>query len=379
MKIFYWSPFFTNIATIMAVINSANSLKLYSKKNQFDVSMIDAIGEWEDYVDKIDKRIDILRLNNFNLKKYLPKNNYIKSRISYLIIFLYNFFKLINLINNKKPDYLIIHLITSLPIFLSLFFNKKTKIILRISGYPKMNVLRKFFWKIFSKKIFAITCPTHKTKEFIISQNIFEKKKLFTLRDPIVNMKEFAYKKKEILNFKDLKKDNYILSIGRLTKQKNFSLLINSFNEIIKTNQNLKLVILGEGEDEIKLKKLVKKLNITNHVYFAGFQKNVYKFLINAKCFVLSSLWEDPGFVLIEAIISNTQVIASDCPNGPREILSQEKFLFQNNNQNDLNKKILSNFTLNESQKKNNMVYLKKRIKEYTRFNHYKNLIQIFE
>ena len=379
MKIYYWSPFFTNIATIMAVINSANSLKSYSKENQFDVSMIDAIGEWEDYDGEIDKRIDILRLNNFNLKKYLPKNNYIKSRISYLIIFFYNFFKLISLINNKKPDYLIVHLITSLPIFLSIFFNKKTKIILRISGYPKMNIFRKFFWKIFSKKIFAITCPTHKTKEFIISQNIFEKNKLFTLRDPIINMKEFVYKKKEILNFKDLKKDNYILSIGRLTKQKNFSLLIRSFSEIIKTNQNLKLVILGEGEDETKLRKLVKNLNITDNVYFAGFQKNVYKFLINAKCFVLSSLWEDPGFVLIEAIISNTQVISSDCPNGPREILSKEKFLFQNNNQNDLNKKILSNFTLNESQKKNNMVFLKKRIKEYTRFNHYKKLIQIFE
>jgi len=379
MKIYYWSPFFTNIATIMAVINSANSLKSYSKENQFDVSMIDAIGEWEDYVGKIDKRIDILRLNNFNLKKYLPKNNYIKSRTSYLIIFFYNFLKLISLINNKKPDFLIVHLITSLPIFLSIFFNKKTKIILRISGYPKMNIFRKFFWKIFSKKIYAITCPTNKTKEFIVDQNIFEKNKIFTLRDPIINMNEFAYKKKEILNFKDLKKDNYILSIGRLTKQKNFSLLIRSFSEIIKTNQNLKLVILGEGEDETKLRKLVKNLNITDNVYFAGFQKNVYKFLINAKCFVLSSLWEDPGFVLIEAIISNTQVIASDCPNGPKEILSKEKFLFQNNNSNDLNKKLLSNFNLNEIQKKNNMVFLKKRIKEYTRFNHYKKLIQIFE
>ena len=114
-----------------------------------------------------------------------------------------------------------------------------SKIILRISGYPKMNIFRKLFWKIFSKKIYAITCPTNKTKEFIVDQNIFEKNKIFTLRDPIINMNEFAYKKKEILNFKDLKKDNYILSIGRLTKQKNFSLLIRSFSEIIKTNQNI--------------------------------------------------------------------------------------------------------------------------------------------
>ena len=57
MKIFYWSPFFTNIATISAVIKSANSLKLYSNK-KIDVSLIDAIGEWDKYSNKIDKNID---------------------------------------------------------------------------------------------------------------------------------------------------------------------------------------------------------------------------------------------------------------------------------------------------------------------------------
>ena len=52
-----------------------------------------------------------------------------------------------NLITNEKPDFLIVHLITIVPLFLFLFFNFKTKLVLRISGLPKLTMLRKIFWK----------------------------------------------------------------------------------------------------------------------------------------------------------------------------------------------------------------------------------------
>ena len=52
-----------------------------------------------------------------------------------------------NLIKKEKPDYLIIHLISFLPLSLLIFSKFETKFILRISGYPKLNVIRKFFWK----------------------------------------------------------------------------------------------------------------------------------------------------------------------------------------------------------------------------------------
>jgi len=378
MKIFYWSPFFTNIATISAVIKSANSLKLYSNK-KIDVSLIDAIGEWDKYSSKIDKNIEIIKLNNFNLIKFLPKNNYIKSRISYIIIFLINFFKLLKIINNKKPDYFIIHLITSLPISLSYFFNNKTKLVLRISGYPKINFFRKYFWKFFSKKIYAITCPTENTKKLLIENNIFDKEKVFVLKDPVIDMKEFVNKKNEILDYKNLSNKEFILGIGRLTKQKNFELLINSFKSVVKNYKNLKLVLIGTGENEEKLKLLVSELNIKDDVYFTGYQENVYKFLKKAKIFVLSSLWEDPGFVLIEAIISNTTVLASNCPNGPKEVLGDDKFLFKNNNLDSLNKSILELLQQDKETKKKNSLFLKKRVKDFTKLNHYKKLVEIIK
>ena len=56
-------------------------------------------------------------------------------------------------------------------------------------------------------------------------------------------------------------------------------------------------------------------------------EDNVFKYLINSKYFILSSLWEDPGFVLIEAGISNTIILSSDCPNGPKEIVKNENFI----------------------------------------------------
>ncbi len=61
-----------------------------------------------------------------------------------------------------------------LPIILSPYISKKTKIILRISGLPDMHLIRKILWKFFSKNIFLITTPTNLTKELLINHNVFD-------------------------------------------------------------------------------------------------------------------------------------------------------------------------------------------------------------
>ena len=180
MKIFYWSPFFSNVATIKAVTRSAESLIKFPRKEKYKVSLIDAIGEWEQNKNIINNKISVIKLSNINLINYLPKGGFLKSRISYLIIFFWNFFRLKNLINKEVPDFLIIHLMTSLPIFLSTFFNSKTKVVLRISGLPKINIIRYLFWKIYSKKIYKVTCPTKKTYDFLVKKKyLINKKFLF--------------------------------------------------------------------------------------------------------------------------------------------------------------------------------------------------------
>ena len=194
-KIYYWSPHLTEIATIKAVINSAYSIKRFFK--EYDPTILDAAGEFEKKKKEIDdKKIGLINLYKFRYISFLPTYGKIYSRFSYLVIFLLSFFSLKNLLKKDKPDFLIIHLITSLPLLLFSLFNFKTKCILRISGYPEMNKFRIFFWKILLKKVFAITCPTKTTYEYIKSLKICEENKLRILFDPIIIVNEIKKKKK---------------------------------------------------------------------------------------------------------------------------------------------------------------------------------------
>ena len=379
MKIYYWSPFFTNIATIKAVIRSAEALVKFSKEDKYNVSLIDAIGEWDEYKNTINKKISIIKLSKIKIINHLPKNSFIKSRLSYMIIFFWSFFKLKKLVNNNKPDFLLIHLMTSLPIFLSLFLNRNTKIILRISGLPKVNFIRYFFWKIFSKRIFKVTCPTKSTYDYILKKKIFKKEKMEILSDPIIDLKEYRFKKNEKIDFKELENKKYIVGIGRLTKQKNFELMINFFKKISNTHPHLNLVIIGEGENKTKLEKLSISLGVENRIYFLGYQKNVFKYLARAECFILTSLWEDPGFVLAEAALTGIPIISSECPNGPKEIIQNNGFLFRNNDLDDLLIRFREFLNADKKDIFKNKVILKKRIRKFTLLEHYKKLNQIID
>ena len=221
MKVYYWSPFISKVATVSSVLRSSESLIKYSKQN-ISVFLVDAIGEWDQYRHKINSKIQIIKLNKKNYYNYLPRGGFIKSRLSYLFIFFLNFNKLKNLIISKEPNFLIVHLMTVLPIFLTLFLKNNTKIILRISGLPKLNIFRYIFWKLFGEKIYKITCPTLGTYQYLIKKKIFDKDKLCILHDPAILLEDYAKKKfKKIPNF-DFKDNKIIVGIGRLTKQKRF-------------------------------------------------------------------------------------------------------------------------------------------------------------
>ena len=172
-----------------------------------------------------------------------------------------------------------------------------------------------------------------------------------------------------------------IVGIGRLTRQKNFLLLIRAFKKILIKYPNYHLILLGEGEQEKLLKEEIIKLELQNKISLLGYQKNVYKYLLNSDCFILTSLWEDPGFVLIEAALANTLIISSNCPNGPNEILSngQNGFLFQNNNLSDLLNKFEEFKNLTEDELNKKKLFAKKQIKKFTQFAHFKSLENIID
>ena len=374
-KVVYWSPCLNPVGTLKATINSAISLSRYDNKNQNSITIINSCGEWDNSAKKLLEN----KVNLFNLSlsyfKYLPKFGYIKSRFSYLVIFFVSLFPLVKFLKKEKPDFLIIHLITSLPLLIFNIFSFKTKLILRISGYPKLNFLRKFFWKICAKNIYYVTTPTYATLNLIKKNNIFSEKKLRYLPDPILEPKEIQAKKNILVTLsKKFAPKKSLVSIGRLTKQKNYQFLIEAFSEIQKKDNDINLFILGDGDEKNKLLKRIKELDLVDKIFLIGHQENVYNYLKDAKIFILTSLWEDPGFVLLEAGFMNKVVLSSDCPSGPSEILDNGNngYIYKSNSLTDFIEKYEKIRSEDDKIIIEKKINLKKKCKEFTCFNHYR-------
>jgi glycosyltransferase involved in cell wall biosynthesis len=111
-----------------------------------------------------------------------------------------------------------------------------------------------------------------------------------------------------------------IITAGRLSQVKAQWHLIRAFAEVRK-NRPCQLAILGSGDLEDYLKRLVTELHIEKDVFFLGWHSNPFKFLTRANVFVLPSLTESFGLVLVEAMACGLPVIATDCPGGSREII----------------------------------------------------------
>lgn len=118
-----------------------------------------------------------------------------------------------------------------------------------------------------------------------------------------------------------------VLGIGRLTPQKNFSLLLNALAHLRKTSRrDVRLMILGEGELRPQLEQEVRALGLQESVALPGFVNNPYAYVRASALFALSSSWEGLPTVLIEAMACGARVVSTACPSGPDEILEGGKW-----------------------------------------------------
>ena len=123
----------------------------------------------------------------------------------------------------------------------------------------------------------------------------------------------------------------------------------------------------------------INKNNLMNIVFLLGRKNNVYNYMKSSDVFVLSSLWEEVGFVIVEAAFNNLYVISSDCPNGPREFLNNGKngLLFSSNIDNALNLSLIKYSKLDKKKNFEYSVSLKKNSINYSKFRHYIKLNHI--
>ena len=376
-SIFVWSPFTGKVGTVQNIINSLNSINKYSK---FNTTLINAFGEWDNYIN--DHKLKEVVIHNFKFLRFIKLWNiagFLKSRFSYILIFFFSFIPLLRLIRKQRPDFLIAHLISSLPLTIFCLFTFRTKLILHIAGHPKLNLFRKILWKISSKNIFKVVCPSEELKNFFLDNSIFVDEQIKVIEDPHLDVNKINKLKNQELKDSFFHEGKIIIAIGRMTKQKNYSFLIRNFKKLLSKYNDIKLIIIGDGEEKDHLKDLVIELNIINKVKLIDYHSNIYKYLKRSNYYISTSIWEGSSLAMIDAAFVGIPILCSDCPAGRKEFIGKNErgFLYKQNDSNDF----LNSFTNMHSSRpvdiKNLIVEAKKRTKKFTPFKSFLNLFKI--
>lgn len=151
------------------------------------------------------------------------------------------------------------------------------------------------------------------------------------------------------------KEENSIISIGRLSKEKGYSDLIDVINILKDKNKNIKLYLIGDGTEKDCLQNKINELNLNKNIKLLGFLdfKKCSEYLSKSKVYVMSSYTESFGLVLIEAMSHKLPCIAFDSASGARELLSNGKgILISNRDKYEMSNKIYELLNNNEEYKK---------------------------
>lgn len=166
---------------------------------------------------------------------------------------------------------------------------------------PELNLRAKLFkWMLNNSNLITVTGSY--TKDFLISIGINEQR-IFTLPHAI----------DERFELQDLNKEYDVIFVGRLAKVKHVDIVLKAIKKVAKDYPHIKVAIVGDGECKYSLEKLSNDLDISNNIYFAGYQANVWEWYNKAKISILTSEREGFPYSVIESLKCGVPVITSDC------------------------------------------------------------------
>lgn len=239
--------------------------------------------------------------------------------------FLVGLLKLRKLVKKEKPDHVVSF--GKMPNLINLFSCKKP--ILRVDNFYSASCIGASGWfykklvTLFFNKAFLVVVISKESADDLVKNFGIKKEKIKVIYNPlsVLRIKEMT---KEPLEekYQYIFKHPVVITMGQLGRQKNQEHLISAFAAAKAKIGDLKLVILGKGSLEDRLKEYAKELKMEHDIHFLGWQKNPFKFIAAAKVFALSSLFEGLPCALLEAMACNTPVASYDCSSGPREILA---------------------------------------------------------
>lgn len=309
MRVLYFAPTSTlygdNIAllNILSVLVKEKGVEPYiitSRKGDF-TAKLDELGynySVMNFGQVLWPKLDVLR----DYILWLPRI------LIYLLWYnsvLYLYIKTKNIIKEFKPD--LIHTNNSC-VYTGLIVSKLfgIKHVQHIREYPELSFGRKSF--INRKSFFS---------KFIRkgNNNIFITKGIETLWNAnylvegrIIYDGVFS----EDYSFRNINKDAYFLYVGRLVKYKGVLDLLEGFNVFCKNNDSVKLKIVGDGDEDYKkmLEQFVLQNNLSDRVDFLGYRNDVYTLMEKALAVIVPSHYEPFGFIIAEAMINGSLVIA---------------------------------------------------------------------
>ena len=291
----------------------------------WDVSVISEKPSKES-ISYFDERVKLLSLGS----SFINQNSNIIFSIFKNILY---YFKIKKYIKKYSPDVLLAVKNIPVSIFLKIILKNKFKLIIREAVNPKYSSItqRSLLSRIFVNNLKKLLYPnadniiaiSEGVKQSLVKNFNLDSSKIQTIYNPSADEKILSLAKEDI--DRDLISNRpLIVSIGRLTKQKDHITLLKAFNKI-HSNIDCNLYIIGEGSERRNLEKFIKNNNIDDKVKLLGYQNNPWKFLSKSNLFVLPSIWEGFGNVIVESMLIGIPVISSDCPSGPREILNNGK------------------------------------------------------
>ena len=312
-------------------VNLANS---FANQN-WQVDLVILNLKEEAYLNRLSRKVNIVVLN-VNHARYsaIPLLKYIlKKKIKTFLVFNYE--------------------LTVLLVILRIILRLKIKIIsrnintfsIKIKKFEEQNFWTRYIVKTLVKYFYNKT-------DHVINQCQSMRNDLITYFPKLNNNSSIIYNplpthileyaKKHDLN--QIKKENYLLCVGRLEKQKAFHFAIEAFAAVVDKFPNLRLKIIGKGSLENELRQKAFDCNLEDRVDFEGFQKDIIPFYLHANGTLLTSIYEGYPNVLIESIALNTPVVSFDCPGGSREIVKNgvNGYLVKHLDVNDFKKKIFN-------------------------------------
>ena len=264
-------------------------------------------------------------------KKQLENRN-----VRYLKLDKFDYFNVKKAVEKFKPDVIHAHDIKA-SIIASLFY-KKSKIISHIHGnHENMRrfTLKTFLYNLTTKKYDKIIWVSDSAKDsYYFNKNIQGDKSIVLYNT--ISAEDIIRKAKEDPN-------NYefdVIYLGRIAYPKDPLRLIEIINIIKQKYTNIKVAIVGDGQDRKIVEEKIRELGLEENIVLFGNMLNPYKVLKSSKVMILTSIYEGTPMCVLEAIACNVPVVSTRV-DGLIKIIKQGELGYLSNDNEELAEKIV--------------------------------------